>query len=158
MVRSLFPAQEAHFQVRAGFLFHLKRRETRGCLARWPVASRTYVPCSLLELMGDLGAKGVLDQDLRSSNEPSWVRAQTSGKERPPPLAFPFVAPAGGRVQVRPQHKLHPTTRAASRWEGVRGGLSPRGRLGLSQDPSPGEAQGCQCVSFIAFSCGHTSV
>ena len=89
------------------------------------MASRTYVPCSLLELMGDLGAKGVLDQDLRSSNEPSWVRAQTSGKERPPPLAFPFVAPAGGRVQVRPQHKLHPTARAASRWDVVQVGSAP---------------------------------
>ena len=90
------------------------------------MASRTYVPCSLLELMGVFRHEGVLDQGLRASNEPSWVRAQTSGKVGPPPLTLLHsFLPAGGQVQVRPQHKLHPTARAASRWDVVQVGSAP---------------------------------
>nr|KAF6398487.1 hypothetical protein HJG59_010461 [Molossus molossus] len=104
---------------------------------RWPVDSPSHVPCSLLELMGTLEAKSVLDHSSATIPlvNPSWVRTQTSGEQRPPhPKSFSTYCPQNG-TRYREDLRTGPP-HLQGRWTGGCG-LRLRGRLRLSQEPLP---------------------
>lgn len=74
------------------FLLLQKSRDLRGFLSKGEVWTESG-PLAAFPPVGALGAKGVLDPDYLSPNEPSWVRAQTSGKEGPPLKTLILLCP-----------------------------------------------------------------